>query len=206
MDTAPDAPTAPNHHAHHPGFSGVSGFLAGLTMVRGRDEVARVAADLTGLAAGDRLVDIGCGPGVAAREAARRGAQVTGVEPAAPMRTLARLLSTGRRGRVSWIEGVAEHLPVPDASATVVWALSTVHHWPDVERGLAECRRVLRPGGRFLAMERRTRPGATGHASHGWTEAQAATFAAQCRAAGFATADVDTTTLKTRDVLSVLAR
>jgi hypothetical protein len=32
---------------------------------------------------------------------------------------------------------------------------------------------VLRPGGRFVALERQVAPGATGHASHGWTEEQA---------------------------------
>jgi ubiquinone/menaquinone biosynthesis C-methylase UbiE len=67
----------------------------------------------------------------------------------------------------------------------VVWSLKTVHHWKDVTAGLAELRRVLAPSGRLLVMERRVQPGATGLASHGWTEEQAEAFAAQCRAAGF---------------------
>jgi SAM-dependent methyltransferase len=60
-----------------------------------------------------------------------------------------------------------------------------VHHWHDLEAGLAEVRRVLAPGGRFVALERRTEVGADGLASHGWTDAQAAAFAEACRAAGF---------------------
>jgi hypothetical protein len=44
---------------------------------------------------------------------------------------------------------------------------------------------VLRPSGRFLALERRSEPGASGIASHGWTEDQAHRFAERCRAVGF---------------------
>jgi SAM-dependent methyltransferase len=65
----------PNHHADFPGFSGLFGLIAGLSMVTGRGAVARLAADLARVAAADRVVDVGCGPGAAAREAARRGAR-----------------------------------------------------------------------------------------------------------------------------------
>jgi len=67
----------------------------------------------------------------------------------------------------------------------VVWSLATVHHWPLLDEGFAEARRVLRPGGRFLAIERKTRPGAKGLASHGWIRDQADAFAVRCRHAGF---------------------
>ena len=69
--------------------------------------------------------------------------------------------------------------------ATVIWSLSTVHHWRDVELGLHEVRRVILPGGRLLAIERQVEPGASGHASHGWMDAQAVRFAAVCKSAGF---------------------
>lgn len=176
--------SVPNHHAHHAGFHGVGGLLIGLTMTVGRGAIDRLAADLTELGAGDRVVDVGCGPGGAARVAARRGAEVTGIDPAPVMLRLARRLTVGRR--VTWREGAAEALPLPDGSATVLWSLASVHHWPDLDAGLAEAHRVLTPGGRFLAIERRTRPGATGLASHGWTDAQAEAFAERCVAAGFA--------------------
>jgi SAM-dependent methyltransferase len=80
---------------------------------------------------------------------------------------------------------MAESLPVPTGSATVLWSLATVHHWKDVTKGLAEAHRVLAPGGRVLAIERQVARDATGLASHGWTEEQAESFAAQCRTAGF---------------------
>lgn len=195
-------PTIPNHHGDHPGFSGIVGLLAGLTMIAGRGEVARLAVQLTRVAPGDRVVDLGCGPGVAAREAAGLGAAVTGVDPAAPMLALARRL-TRRRFSITWIEGTAEHLPRPDDSATVLWSISTVHHWHDIETGLAEAGRVLVRGGRLLAIERRTRPGAKGHASHGWTLDQAAVFAARCEAAGFLDVRVETVALRKKTVFAV---
>jgi SAM-dependent methyltransferase len=145
-------PTVPNHHGDHPGFSGIGGLLAGLTMIVGRGEVARLAVQLTGVSPEDRVVDVGCGPGVAARGAARLGSAVTGVDPAAPMLALARRL-TRRSLPLAWIEGTAEHLPLTDDSATVLWSISTVHHWHDIETGLAEAGRVLVQGGRLLAIE-----------------------------------------------------
>ncbi|PRC62749.1 SAM-dependent methyltransferase, partial [Mycobacterium sp. ITM-2017-0098] len=68
--------------------------------------------------------------------AARTGARVTGVDPSESMLRLARLV-TRRRSAVTWAEGSAEALPVPDDSATIVWALATVHHWRDVDAALA---------------------------------------------------------------------
>jgi ubiquinone/menaquinone biosynthesis C-methylase UbiE len=194
----------PNHHAHHPGFAGIPGVLAALTMVAGRTGDAELAADLTELGPGDRLVDVGCGPGAAARFAARQGATVAGVDPAPVMLDVARRL-TRRRTGVTYLEGAAEAIPVPDGSVTVVWALATVHHWPALEPALAEIRRVLEPGGRFVALERHTNPGATGLASHGWTPEQAEAFAELCRGAGFADVGVGSHPGR-RSLLSVLAR
>jgi ubiquinone/menaquinone biosynthesis C-methylase UbiE len=138
----------------------------------------------------DRVVDIGCGPGSAVRAAARRGAQVTGVEPAPVMRALARLIKRDDP-RVAWLAGAAEDMRLPDGSATVVWSLATVHHWMDVTAGLAEVKRVLASRGRFLVIERCVHAGAKGLSSHGWTEQQAASFAAQCRAGGFESVSIE---------------
>jgi SAM-dependent methyltransferase len=184
-----DALTAPNHHADHPGFSGVAGALAALTMTVGRSADARLAARLVGVDRAAVVVDVGCGPGTAARHAAALGARVVGVDPAAVMLRVARWLTRG--SSVSFVEGVAERLPVEADEATVVWSLASVHHWPDVEAGVREARRALRPGGRVLAIERRVRPGAKGLASHGWTPPQADAFAELCRAAGFADVRVE---------------
>ena len=195
---------APNHHADHPGFAGVSGLLVGLTMLIGHGSAARLAADLASVSETDRVVDVGCGPGTAVREAAHRGAHVVGVDPAPVMLRLARTF-TRDNPAITWAVGAAEDLPQPDGSATVVWSLATVHHWRDIAAGLAEARRVLAPAGRFLAIERSVRPGATGLASHGWTDHQAESFAAQCRAAGFSDVRVEKHSLGRRDLSAVRA-
>ena len=197
--------TAPNHHAHYPRFAGTRGLVAALSMVAGRGSDARLAARLAELEPGDIVIDIGCGPGAAARHAARRGASVIGVDPAAVMRRVARML-TLPFAHVRYVEGTAEEIPVPDSSATVVWSIATVHHWQDVEAGLREVRRVLPPGGRLVAIERRTVPGAHGHASHGWTPEQAQAFADHCAATGFEHLIVEENTDGRRTTLSVRAK
>ena len=199
-----DSTMVPNHHADHPGFSGPLGCLIGLTMVVTGRTKARLAATAAAVSAGDHVVDIGCGPGTAARMAARRGARVTGVDPAPVMRRLARAF-TPRRAPITWSCGTAENLPLSDGSATVVWSLATVHHWKDVNEGLAEARRVLAPGGRLLAIERQSRAGATGLASHGWTEPQAESFGALCRGSGFEKVRVETSGTGRRAVWVVSA-
>lgn len=195
----------PNHHADYPGFSGAFGLIAGLSMVAGRGSVARLAADLVQLTASDRVVDVGCGPGAAAREAARRGAEVFGVDPADVMLRIARTF-TGRSARITWLEGTAEALPLEDGAATVLWSISTVHHWSNIAAGLAEAFRVLAPGGRLLAMERKREPGTTGLASHGWTDEQAHAFAEYCRAAGFVEPQVEMRQIGRKDHVIVIAK
>jgi ubiquinone/menaquinone biosynthesis C-methylase UbiE len=206
-----DATRPPNHHADHPGFAGIGGVLAAICFTIGRGAAAELAIELTGTGTGtgDDVVDIGCGPGVAVRRAATRGASsVVGVDPAAVMLRVARALTrTSRRATstVRYQDGTAEALPLPDGSATVAWSLATVHHWHDLDTGLTEVRRVLRPSGRFLAIERQVEPGATGLASHGWTDEQAHLFVERCRTAGFTNISIDRHQPSRRRVLSVLA-
>jgi len=173
---------APNHHGDHPGFSGLSGLAAAIAFTRGRDPDAKLALRLAELKAGDRLVDVGSGPGVAARRAASLGAEVVAVDPAAVMLRVGRLVNRAKGLR--YAHGSAQALPVADGWASVVWSLATVHHWPDLDAALGEVRRVLAPGGRFVAIERQVADSARGLASHGWTRAQADAFAARCEAFG----------------------
>src|SRR5271166_6570267 len=174
----------PNNHAAHTGFTGATGLFAALSMAFGRKGDARLAVRLSDMRSGDTVVDIGCGPGVAVRYAARQGATVTGIDPAQDMLRVARL-RTRRPARVRYIEGVAEMIPLPEHSASIVWSIATVHHWADIDAGLREAHRVLLPGGRLVAIERETKPGAQGHASHGWGEQQATDFMERCRDNGF---------------------
>jgi ubiquinone/menaquinone biosynthesis C-methylase UbiE len=174
-------------------FQGVSGLVCGATMLVGRGSLSRLVAGLAVMGPGDRVLDVGCGPGGAAREAARRGATVTGLDPAPVMLRLGRYLSASGSGRnIVFLAGTAEELPVADRAVTVAWAISSVHHWPDVPAGLRELHRVLAPGGRLIIAERLSRPGARGLGAHGLTDAQAAETAAAAQVVGFAGARHET--------------
>jgi SAM-dependent methyltransferase len=201
----PDFP--PNHHGEARQFGGVFGYLAGLTMMVGRGRDARLVTDIADLSSTDRLVDIGCGPGTAVRIAGRCGAETTGVDPSGPMLRLAQMVSMLRRGTRGsrWLQDGAEHISLPDASTTVCWSLASVHHWPELRAGIDEVRRILEPGGRFIVLEKRTRAGAAGHASHGWTAAQAARFAHLLTMADFDDVRVADHDVGRRGVVTVVA-
>jgi ubiquinone/menaquinone biosynthesis C-methylase UbiE len=201
--TSHDA-SVPNHHAHYPHCSGMTGLLAAATMIVGRTGDARLAARLGELEPGDTIVDIGCGPGAAARYAAKRGANATGVDPSGEMLRVARSLTRSRQ--VRFMKGSAEGVALPDESADVVWTIASVHHWSDVEAGVREVRRLLRPGGRFIAIERHTKPGANGMVSHGWNDEQAQAFANVCVEQGLSEIAIDTDRQRRREVIYVVAR
>lgn len=195
----------PNHHASYPGFAGITGLLAAATMAFGREGDARLAAQLSDLHSGDSIVDVGCGPGAAVRRAARLGVSVIGVDPAPVMLRVARIL-TRRSETVRYAIGSAESLPLPDGSVSVLWTIASVHHWTDLDAALAEAKRVLSPAGRLVAIERRTRAGARGHASHGWTDEQATAFVDLCQQHGFIDAEVHRHQNGRRRTLSVTAK
>ncbi|HEY8217221.1 MAG TPA: class I SAM-dependent methyltransferase [Acidimicrobiia bacterium] len=178
-------------HRHTHDCSGPLGLLAGLTMIAGRGPSARLVADLAAVGPADHVVDVGCGPGAAAREAARRGARVTAVDPSPQMLRLARLLTRGdRRRSVELVAASAEDLTLPDGTASVVWALASAHHWHDVAAGLREAHRVLAPAGRLLVVERLTRPRGL-FAHHALTHEGAGTLARAVADAGFVDVAVD---------------
>jgi ubiquinone/menaquinone biosynthesis C-methylase UbiE len=160
--------------------------ITAVSMTAGRGPLARTVADAAELTAGDRVVDIGCGPGTAVRYAAPRAATATGIDPDPVMLRLAQWSTALRRSPdVSWLEGRAEKLPLPDGEATVAWAISSSHHWEDRGAAVSEAWRILVPGGRLVLAERLTKPGARGHAAHGLTQDQAEDLARQLTDAGF---------------------
>ena len=104
--------------------------------------LAAAHADAAGLRAGDRALDVGCGPGALLGELARRlGAdRVAGVEPWEPFAALAREAVPGADVRA----GGAERLPFPDGAFDVVMSQLVVNFMADAEAGVAEMRRVAR--------------------------------------------------------------
>jgi ubiquinone/menaquinone biosynthesis C-methylase UbiE len=151
--------------AHGDRLGSVYELLTAVSMMFGRGRAARKVIEAAVLTPQDRLVDIGCGPGTAIRMAALCCAQATGVDPSTALLRLGRWISSiRRRSNVTFVEGTAERLPLPDATATVVWSLSSVHHWNSLTSGLAEAKRVLSPGGRILLAEKLVKSGGSGRA------------------------------------------
>ena len=112
----------------------------------------RQALQRAGLGAGMQVLDVGCGTGLLAREAlALVGAQgtLTGIDPSPGMMAEARRALPA----ATFIEGRAENLPVPEASADFLSLGYALRHIDDVQVAFADFRRVLRPGGRLLLLE-----------------------------------------------------
>ncbi|MGW4893059.1 class I SAM-dependent methyltransferase [Kitasatospora sp. NPDC004240] len=111
-------------------------------------------AEEAGLASGQVLLDVGAGTGAFATAFHDWfGVRVLAVEPAAAMRALI----PATPGQVEPLEGRAERLPLPGASADAAWLGSVLHHIDDLEAAARELRRVLRPGAPVLI--RNTFPG-----------------------------------------------
>src|SRR3972149_10597567 len=101
--------------------------------------------DAVGVTTGVQLLDVATGPGYAAAAAAKRGAEVVGVDFAPAMVAEARR----RYPTVDFREGDAEDLPFPEASFDAVTMNFGLLHLGRPERALTEAHRVLRPGGRL---------------------------------------------------------
>src|ERR1043166_1871342 len=100
--------------------------------------------DAAGVGARTRVLDVCCGPGLAAGAAVARGATVAGVDFSAAMLGIARVAQP----RIEFSQGDAEALPHADACFDAVVANFGVHHVPNPVAALAEMHRVLVPGGR----------------------------------------------------------
>ncbi len=112
--------------------------------------------DRLGLRTGDRLLDLGCGFGRHAFEAARRGADVVALDAGRDevdgvVATFGAMAQAGELSadRVSGaaVQGDALHLPFPDGTFDRVICSEVLEHIPDDGAAMAELTRVLRPGG-----------------------------------------------------------
>ena len=96
---------------------------------------------------GKRVLEVGCGAGTDLARFAKGGAIVTGVDIAPSAVALAgqNFAQQGLQGEFREADG--EHLPFPDASFDFVYAHGIVQYTADDQAAVAECRRVLVPGG-----------------------------------------------------------
>ena len=107
----------------------------------------------TRLPAEGRLLDIGTGTGDLAREARRQhpGLQLTAADFTLPM------MKVGQRNhpdiRLDWTAGDSLHLPFAANTFDAVISGFMLRNLHDLPRGLAEQLRILKPGGRFVALD-----------------------------------------------------
>lgn len=107
---------------------------------------------LGGAAAGRMVLDLGAGRGLAARAFAKQGARVLALEPEMSRDTGAGAIRAITPDlEVLAVRGVGEDLPIADAVIDIVYARQVLHHTLDLARVLAECARVLKAGGQFIA-------------------------------------------------------
>lgn len=111
-----------------------------------------------GIVAGEHVLDVGCGTGVLTRlaaEAVGRAGAVVGIDPAPGMVAVARGNQIKTASRAGFRLAAIEALPFADASFDLTLSSFMLHHLPpDVKRaGLREVFRVLKPGGRLLAVD-----------------------------------------------------
>ena len=99
---------------------------------------------------GKTVLDLGCAGGFMAEALAQRGAEVTGIDPAAEAIDAARDHARAGGLRIGYDVGVGEALPYASESFDAVVCVDVLEHVSDLEKVLAEVARTLRPGGMFL--------------------------------------------------------
>jgi arsenite methyltransferase len=153
-----------------------------------------------GASPGERVLDVGCGPGFYCAELLEDvgpSGAVVGVDGSAPMLGLAARRCAGH-DKVEFHEADAASLPVEDAAFDAALSVQVQEYVPDVAASLAELARVLRPGGRTLVFDvdwatlslHSEEPALTERVLEAWDEHLAhpslpRTLAPKLRAAGF---------------------
>jgi SAM-dependent methyltransferase len=99
-----------------------------------------------------KLLEVGCGIGVDSIQLARCGFDVTAVDLTENALAVAREFAAHRGADIDFRLGNAEGLEFADESFDVVYSFGVLHHTPDIEKSVAEVRRVLKPGGTAYVM------------------------------------------------------
>jgi len=133
----------------HARYDAVADFLAGWTATD--DPVTTALLDLLGPVAGTRVLDMACGHGRIARELARRGADVVGVDISGNLLTMARESEQASPSGVRYVRAdlTASGLFAPAAfdAAACNFGLSDID---DLGSAIAAVSHALKPGGRFV--------------------------------------------------------
>jgi SAM-dependent methyltransferase len=120
---------------------------------RGPDLMLALAAER--LAPASVVLDVGCRDAAYLIELVRTtDASGVGIDPVRRLVEQARKAvgDAGLDGRVQIVEGVMQNIPYPDASFDLVWCRDVIEAVEDLDAGIAEIERVLRPGGHLLVF------------------------------------------------------
>ena len=125
----------------------------GASMERGHRPVGEQAIGRMQIPPGATVLDVGCGSGWAARLIAQhaRDGRVVGIDVADEMVRVAREESVNHPNAEFQLAS-AEQLPFGDAEFTHAFSMESLYYYTDVDRALREIRRVLKPGGLFVAV------------------------------------------------------
>lgn len=150
-----DAPQTAGHvlHSHARWYD-----LFGTVISLGRDKVIRQKLiELASPAPGEKVLDVGCGTGtlaIAIKSQVGAG-EVHGIDASSEMIEVAKEKAAKAGSDIDFQVALIEAIPFPDATFDLVTSSLMLHHLPDdlKVKGFLEIRRVLKPGGRFMAMD-----------------------------------------------------
>jgi ubiquinone/menaquinone biosynthesis C-methylase UbiE len=120
--------------------------------------IREMTLDLAEIVPGDKMLDAGCGTGtltIAAKARAGASGDVHGIDAAPRMIEVARRKTVQKGIDVDFQVGLIEDIPFPDDEFDLVLSSLMLHHLPvDLkQKGFVEIHRVLKPSGRFLAVD-----------------------------------------------------
>jgi ubiquinone/menaquinone biosynthesis C-methylase UbiE len=101
---------------------------------------------------GQRVLEVGCGLGIDLRRLASDRADVVGLDISAKSVALARQHFQVYGTDGEFVRSDSEHMPFADQSFDVVYSFGVLHHTPDTQAAIDECRRVLKDGGQLIVM------------------------------------------------------
>jgi arsenite methyltransferase len=129
--------------------------IEALYLIRDAERRRAIVRSALGAAPGERILDVGCGPGFYCAELLEDvtpSGAVVGVDGSAPMLALAARRLAGH-DNVELLEADALALPVADGSFDAVLSVQVQEYVPDIAAALGELHRALRPGGRALVWD-----------------------------------------------------